>query len=64
MGLAWTALGGAVLMVEAVANLGRGGIKLTGKMGEVMQESANIAYTYVRLVAGATAYRRATSTST
>ena len=52
MGLAWTALGGAVLMVEAVANLGRGGIKLTGKMGEVMQESANIAYTYVRLVAG------------
>ena len=51
MGLAWTALGGAVLMVEAVANRGRGGIKLTGKMGEVMQESANIAYTYVRLVA-------------
>ena len=52
MGLAWTALGGAVLMVEAVANRGRGGIKLTGKMGEVMQESANIAYTWVRLVAG------------
>lgn len=51
-GLAWTALGGAVLMVEAVANRGRGGIKLTGKMGEVMQESANIAYTFVRLVAG------------
>jgi ATP-dependent Lon protease len=52
MGLAWTALGGAVLTVEAVANPGRGGIKLTGQMGEVMQESANIAYTYVRLVAG------------
>ena len=52
MGLAWTALGGAVLMVEAVANPGRGGIKLTGKLGEVMQESATIALTYVRLVAG------------
>ena len=51
MGLAWTALGGAVLMVEAVANAGRGGIKLTGQMGDVMQESANIAYSYVRLVA-------------
>ena len=51
MGLAWTALGGAVLMVEAVANPGRGGIKLTGKLGEVMQESATIALTWVRLVA-------------
>ena len=51
MGLAWTALGGAVLMVEAVANAGRGGITLTGKMGEVMQESANIAYSFVRLAA-------------
>ena len=51
MGLAWTALGGAVLMVEAVANVGRGGITLTGKMGEVMQESANIAYSFVRLAA-------------
>ena len=53
MGLAWTQLGGAVLMVEAVANVGRGGITLTGKMGEVMQESANIAYSYVRLAASA-----------
>ena len=51
LGLAWTPLGGAVLMVEAVANPGRGGIKLTGKLGEVMQESATIAFTYVRLVA-------------
>lgn len=52
MGLAWTALGGAVLMVEAVANVGHGGMQLTGKMGEVMQESASIAYSYVRLIAG------------
>jgi ATP-dependent Lon protease len=50
-GLAWTSVGGAVLMIEAVANAGSGSIKLTGQMGEVMQESANIAYSYVRLVA-------------
>ncbi|HUJ73909.1 MAG TPA: S16 family serine protease, partial [bacterium] len=47
-GLAWTQLGGAVLSIEAVANPGREGFKLTGKLGEVMQESANIAYSYIR----------------
>jgi ATP-dependent Lon protease len=47
-GLAWTSLGGAVLTIEAVANAGKEGFKLTGKLGEVMQESANIAYSYVR----------------
>jgi len=47
-GLAWTQLGGAVLMIEALANPGKEGYKLTGKLGEVMQESANIAYSYVR----------------
>jgi ATP-dependent Lon protease len=47
-GLAWTQLGGAVLTIEAVANAGKEGFKLTGKLGEVMQESANIAYSYVR----------------
>ncbi len=51
-GLAWTPVGGAVLMIEAVANSGNGGFKLTGQLGDVMQESANIAYSYVRLVAG------------
>jgi ATP-dependent Lon protease len=50
-GLAWTQLGGAVLMIEAVANPGKEGFKLTGKLGEVMQESANIAYSYVRHIA-------------
>ncbi|MDW5377369.1 endopeptidase La [Halomonas sp. HP20-15] len=46
-GLAWTAMGGATLPIEAskVHALTRG-IKLTGKLGEVMQESANIAYSY------------------
>jgi ATP-dependent Lon protease len=47
-GLAWTPLGGAVLTIEAVANPGKEGLKVTGKLGEVMQESASIAYSYVR----------------
>jgi ATP-dependent Lon protease len=52
LGLAWTSLGGEVLTIEAVANSGKEGFKLTGQMGDVMQESANIAYTYVRQIAG------------
>jgi ATP-dependent Lon protease len=52
VGLAWTALGGAVLEIEAVANPGKEGFRLTGKLGEVMQESANIAFTWVRHMAG------------
>ncbi len=53
VGLAWTQLGGATLTIEAVANPGKESFKITGQMGEVMQESASIAYTYVRQVAGA-----------
>ena len=47
-GLAWTAMGGTTLPVEAsrVHTLNRG-FKLTGKLGEVMKESAEIAYSYV-----------------
>ncbi len=47
-GLAWTALGGATLTIEAtkVHTLNRG-FKLTGKLGEVMKESAEIAYSYI-----------------
>ena len=52
IGLAWTNFGGDVLVIEAVNNPGGGGFKLTGQMGDVMQESANIAYTYVRHIAG------------
>jgi ATP-dependent Lon protease len=51
IGLAWTNFGGDVLVIEAVNNPGNGGFKLTGQMGDVMQESANIAYTYVRHIA-------------
>ena len=48
-GLAWTSLGGAVLIIEAVKTEGKGGIKLTGRMGDVMKESAQIAYTWVHV---------------
>jgi ATP-dependent Lon protease len=48
IGLAWTTFGGETLMIEAVSNPGKGGFSLTGQMGPVMQESAKIAYTYVR----------------
>jgi ATP-dependent Lon protease len=54
IGLAWTPFGGDVLVIEAVTNPGKGGFRLTGQMGEVMQESASIAYTYAR---GATSDR-------
>jgi len=51
IGLAWTNFGGDTLMIEAVSNPGKEGFRLTGQMGKVMQESANIAYTYVRHIA-------------
>jgi ATP-dependent Lon protease len=47
-GLAWTQYGGDILSVESAKSEGRGGFVLTGSLGEVMQESANIAYTFVR----------------
>ena len=51
VGLAWTNFGGDVLVIEAVNNSGKEEFRLTGQMGEVMQESANIAYTYARHIA-------------
>ncbi len=48
VGLAWTSMGGDTLIIEAVENPGKEGFKLTGQMGSVMQESAGIAYTFVR----------------
>ncbi|MFZ2914227.1 MAG: endopeptidase La [Rectinemataceae bacterium] len=51
VGLAWTSMGGDTLIIEAVANPGKEGFKLTGQMGNVMQESAGIAYTWVRHIA-------------
>ncbi len=48
MGLAWTAAGGQTLVVEAIKMHGKGKLSLTGKLGEVMQESAKAALSYVR----------------
>ncbi|MCI0489428.1 MAG: endopeptidase La [Blastocatellia bacterium] len=47
-GLAWTEVGGEVLHIEATLMKGRGNITLTGKLGEVMQESARAALSCVR----------------
>ncbi|MBI4287572.1 MAG: endopeptidase La [Chloroflexi bacterium] len=47
-GLAWTSMGGDILLVEASLVPGRGNLILTGKLGDVMQESAKAAVTYAR----------------
>jgi ATP-dependent Lon protease len=47
-GLAWTATGGSLLTIEATRMPGRGSILVTGHLGEVMQESARAALSYVR----------------
>ena len=52
-GLAWTSVGGEVMPVEALAMEGKGALELTGKLGEVMQESAKLARSIVRVRAGA-----------
>jgi len=51
IGLAWTNFGGDTLIIESVNIRGKGEIKLTGQMGDVMKESAGIAYTYIRHIA-------------
>jgi ATP-dependent Lon protease len=47
-GLAWTATGGDVLFVEATTMKGKGGLTLTGQLGDVMKESAQAALSYAR----------------
>ncbi|OQX28782.1 MAG: endopeptidase La [Spirochaeta sp. LUC14_002_19_P3] len=51
LGLAWTSMGGAVLVIEADAVKSKSGYKLTGQMGDIMKESASIAYTKARKLA-------------
>lgn len=50
-GLAWTAVGGEMLEIECAVMEGTGKIKLTGSLGDVMKESADIAISYVRQIA-------------
>ncbi len=47
-GLAWTSVGGELLQIEAVLMPGNGKLTITGKLGDVMQESAQAALSYVR----------------
>lgn len=47
-GLAWTSVGGEILFIEVSTMPGKGGVQITGQLGDVMKESAQAAYTYVR----------------
>jgi ATP-dependent Lon protease len=47
-GLAWTPVGGEILFIEATRMRGRGGLLLTGSLGDVMKESAQTAVSYLR----------------
>ena len=48
VGLAWTYVGGDILFVETLLSEGKGEVKLTGNLGNVMKESASTAYTYLQ----------------
>ncbi|MDQ7047958.1 MAG: endopeptidase La [Sulfurovum sp.] len=49
-GLAWTAVGGDVLTIEAIKIKGKGGFQLTGSLGDVMKESVRIAHSVVKIL--------------
>ncbi|MBI3118841.1 MAG: endopeptidase La, partial [Candidatus Hydrogenedentes bacterium] len=48
VGLAWTQSGGDILLIETSTMKGKGKLSLTGRLGEVMKESAEAAYTFIR----------------
>ncbi len=48
LGLAWTSMGGDVLLIEAENYPGKGELKVTGQLGDVMKESVSIAWTYLQ----------------
>lgn len=47
-GLAWTSVGGDILFIESILNRGKGGVTLSGQLGDVMKESAMAALSYLR----------------
>ncbi|HSG67330.1 MAG TPA: S16 family serine protease, partial [Bacteroidales bacterium] len=47
-GLAWTAVGGEILFIEVSLSRGKGNLTLTGNLGDVMKESATLAYEYLK----------------
>ena len=47
-GLAWTEMGGEILFVESSVSAGKGALSMTGNLGDVMKESAQIAYQYIK----------------
>jgi ATP-dependent Lon protease len=47
-GLAWTSMGGEILFVESSVSAGKGVMTMTGNLGDVMKESATIAYQYLK----------------
>lgn len=47
-GLAWTSMGGEILFVESSVSKGKGAMTMTGNLGDVMKESATIAYQYIK----------------
>ncbi|MBR6418090.1 MAG: endopeptidase La [Bacteroidales bacterium] len=47
-GLAWTQVGGTILFIEASISKGKGNLTMTGNLGDVMKESATLAYEYIK----------------
>jgi ATP-dependent Lon protease len=47
-GLAWTQVGGTILFIEACTSKGKGNLSMTGNLGDVMKESATLAYEYIK----------------
>ena len=52
VGLAWTQVGGTMLFIEASASKGKGNLSMTGNLGDVMKESATLAFEYIKSNAG------------
>ena len=53
-GLAWTSMGGEILFIESSVSKGKGNLSMTGNLGDVMKESAQIAYQYIKAHPGLT----------